>query len=360
MDDKKDKFERKDNFMVFKEVYLVKSVNNNDDIKIASFYSNDSENYESKLNLSKIFLGIFIGQLLSIISVLNGFFNTKIQIKKKLIIPFLLTSIYYLLFFICFIIYNKFSFKKPKLIYILIILIDCLANGINIYVFSLTKFEYPYIINLNSTLWSVIFTIILIKNVHYCKNHIFGLIIGFIGNILSFLGTFQSLKDIINIFEKNNLSGLIFCIIISILYAIDQVLQEKYLETNEIFDYFIWCGIIGFFISFIITIINGEIKIIFDDKNFELETFIYLILSVLTLTLFSFISPFYIIKYSANMFSMNLISTVFWAFLVNFFLIQSPTYYYYMIIFFIIGLLFIILGTLIFNSKERITNIIDK
>ena len=349
MDDKKDKFERKDNFMVFKEVYLVKSVNNNDDIKIASFYSNDSENYESKLNLSKIFLGIFIGQLLSIISVLNGFFNTKIQIKKKLIIPFLLTSIYYLLFFICFIIYNKFSFKKPKFIYILIILIDCLANGINIFVFSLTKFEYPYIINLNSTLWSVIFTIILIKNVHYCKNHIFGLIIGFIGNILCFLGTFVSFKDIVKIIEeKDNLIGLIICIIISLLYSIDQVLQEKYLESNEIFDYFIWCGVIGFFISIIITLINGEIKIIFNFNNWDLEMFISLFFSVITLTIFTFIAPFYIINFSANMLSMNLISTIFWAFIINYFFIQPLEYN---IIIIIIGISLIILGTLIFNYR---------
>ena len=356
MDVKKENKERKDNFFVFKEVSLVKSLNHDDKIEIGSFYSNDSQNNENPKIILKIFLGIILGQLLSIISVLNGFFNIKLEKKKELIIPFLIISIYYLLFFLCFMIYNKFSFKKPKFNYLLIIFLDCLANGTNIYVFSITKFEYPYIINLNSSLWSVIFTKILIKEIHYRNNHIFGLIIGFIGNILTFLGTFQSFKDIVKIFD--GLIGLIFCIIISILYSIDQVLQEKYLKSDEIFDYFIWCGIIGFFISIIISFINGENKIIFEFNKWDIKTLIYLILSVITLTFFSFISPFYIIKFSANMFSMNLISTVFWAFIINYLLIQSFEYNY-MIILFLIGLLFIMLGNIIFNYRERIIIVIE-
>ena len=357
MDEKKENKEKKENFFVFKEVTLIKSIGDDDKIEISSFYSNESQNnFDLKLFI-KIILGIIIGQLLSLISVLNGFFNSSIEKKKKLIIPFLITSLYYLLLFLCFLIYNKFSFKKPKFIYILIILIDCLANGINIYVFTITKFEYPYIINLNSTLWSVIFTKILIKEIHYCKNHIFGLIIGFIGNILCFLGTFVSFKDIVKIIEeKDNLIGLIICIIISLLYSIDQVLQEKYLESNEIFDYFIWCGVIGFFISIIITLINGEIKIIFNFNNWDLEMFISLFFSVITLTIFTFIAPFYIINFSANMFSMNLISTIFWAFIINYFFIQPLEYN---IIIIIIGISLIILGTLIFNYRERIKTTIN-
>ena len=58
------------------------------------------------------------------------------------------------------------------------------------------------------------------------------------------------------------------------------------------------------------------------------------------------------------MFSMNLISTVFWAFIINYLLIQSFEYNY-MIILFLIGLLFIMLGNIIFNYRERIIIVIE-
>ena len=84
--------------------------------------------------------------------------------------------------------------------------------------------------------------------------------------------------------------------------------------------------------------------------------FISLFFSVITLTIFTFIAPFYIINFSANMFSMNLISTIFWAFIINYFFIQPLEYN---IIIIIIGISLIILGTLIFNYRERIKTTIN-
>ena len=44
MDDKKENKEKKENFFVFKEVTLIKSMVDDDKIEISSFYSNDSQN----------------------------------------------------------------------------------------------------------------------------------------------------------------------------------------------------------------------------------------------------------------------------------------------------------------------------
>ena len=338
----------------FKEINLIIDYYKNDNSKISSLITNSYENLEEKKsNFWKILLGIIIGQLLSILSVLNGFFSERTEKKKEIIIPFLLTSGYYILLFLCFLTYNKFTFKKPKLCYIIIILIDSITNAINTYVFSISKFEYPYIINLNSSIWSVIFTIIIIKIYKYCQNHILGLIIAFIGNVLSFIGTFNSFQDILKLFKEKNYCSIIYCFIISILYSLDQVLQERYLsEYNEIFDYFVWYGILGFFISILFSFLFGEVNY-FYNCNFDCEFFIYFCCFSLTLTIFTSISLFYINKFSANMFSLNLVSTVFWSFIINGIFITGNVHYNFMIIFFIVGLIFIIIGTSIFNYQDR-------
>ena len=71
----------------------------------------------SKTNYTKIILGLLIGQLLSILSVLNGLCSQYLETKKNLVIPLLLTSSYYFLLFITWIITTR-EIHKPKLIYI--------------------------------------------------------------------------------------------------------------------------------------------------------------------------------------------------------------------------------------------------
>ena len=322
----------------------------------------DEENKNKKSNLFTILFSILFGQLLSLLCVGNGYFSQYIQNKREIVTPLLLNASYYILIFILYgIIILKLKFKKLKLIYLILSISDTQANYINIFIFSFTKFEYPYIINVLSSMWSVLFTIILIKKYKYLKNHIYGIVICLIGVFLLFLGTFKSFSDFKKMFKdfNDNLKGLLLSILVSILYGLNAVLMEKYiLNDEEIKSYCSWLGIIGFGISIIqsfIPISDGgfEFKILF-NSNFDFPVIICWILSALSLAIMTSISPFYIQKYSANMFNISLLFTIFWSFVIDALYILENFEFYTFCAFFIVGFVVVIFGTVVFSSKDRV------
>ena len=322
----------------------------------------DEANKNKKSNLFTILFSILFGQLLSLLCVGNGYFSQYIQNKREIVTPLLLNASYYILIFILYgIIILKLKFKKLKLIYLILSISDTQANYINIFIFSFTKFEYPYIINVLSSMWSVLFTIILIKKYKYLKNHIYGIVICLIGVFLLFLGTFKSFSDFKKMFKdfNDNLKGLLLSILVSILYGLNAVLMEKYiLNDEEIKSYCSWLGIIGFGISIIqsfIPISDGgfEFKILF-NSNFDFPVIICWILSALSLAIMTSISPFYIQKYSANMFNISLLFTIFWSFVIDALYIVENFEFYTFCAFFIVGFVVVIFGTVVFSSKDRV------
>ena len=66
------------------------------------------------------------------------------------------------------------------------------------------------------------------------------------------------------------------------------------------------------------------------------------------------ISPFYIQKFSANMFNISLLFTIFWSFIIDEAFIDDDFKYYWLCNFFIFGFVIVILGTVIFSSVDRI------
>ena len=322
----------------------------------------DESNSKKKSNLFSILMSILFGQLISLLCVGNGYFSQYIQNERKIVTPLLLNSCYYILIFILYgIIILKLKIKKPKLIYLILSILDTQVNYINIFIFSFAKFEYPYIINVLSSMWSVLFTLILIKKYKYLKNHIFGIEICLVGVFLLFLGTFQSFGDFIKMFKdfNDNLKGLLLSILVSILYGINAVLMEKYfLNDEEIKCYCSWLGIIGFSVSIIQSFIpisddGFEFKILFNSE-FDFPIFICWVLSVISLATMTSISPFYIQKYSANMFNISLLFTIFWSFLIDALFIVDNFNFYGFCAFFIVGFIVVIIGTVIFSSKERV------
>jgi hypothetical protein len=322
----------------------------------------DESNSKKQSNLFSIIMSILFGQLISLLCVGNGYFSQYIQNERKIVTPLLLNSCYYILIFILYgIIILKLKIKKPKLIYLILSILDTQANYINIFIFSFAKFEYPYIINVLSSMWSVLFTLILIKKYKYLKNHIFGIAICLVGVFLLFLGTFQSFGDFIKMFKdfNDNLKGLLLSILVSILYGINAVLMEKYfLNDEEIKCYCSWLGIIGFSVSIIQSFIpisddGFEFKILFNSE-FDFPIFICWILSAISLATMTSISPFYIQKYSANMFNISLLFTIFWSFLIDALFIVDNFNFYGFCAFFIAGFIVVIIGTVIFSSKERV------
>jgi drug/metabolite transporter (DMT)-like permease len=336
---------------------LIKSIDS-DDLKL------DDTFIIKKTNYYEILFSILFGQLLSLLSVGNGYFNQYVQNKKKLITPLLLNASYYLLLFILYgIIILKLKIAKPKLIYIIISIFDTQANYINIFIFSFSIFEYPYIINVLSSIWSVLFTLILIKTKKYLINHILGIIICLIGVFLLFLGTFNSFQDFIDMFKNfnNQMKGLLLSVLVSILYGLNAVLLEKYITNDrEIQKYCSWLGIIGFCLS----IVQSFIPISSDGFEFKIlvkigfdsnAIIICWILSAISLAAITSLTPFYIRLYSANLFNISLLFTIFWSFIIDSLFIKNDFKFKWFFVFYFIGFFIVIVGTIIFSREDRIT-----
>ena len=310
----------------------------------------------------RLLLPVLFGQLLSLLCVGSGYCSQYIQNKREIVTPLLINASYYFFLFILYgIIILKLKIQKPKLIYIILSISDTQANYLNIFIFSFVKFEYPYIINVLSSMWSVLFTIILLKRYKYLKNHIYGIIVCLLGVFLLFLGTFESFDDFFKMFKSFNeqIKGLLLCILVSILYGLNAVLMEKYILTDEeIKSYCSWLGIIGFSISILQSFIpinsdDFEFKILF-SSNFDFPIFICWFLASISVAVMTSISPFYIQKYSANMFNISLLFTIFWSFVTDAIFIVDDFKFYGFSIFFIVGFIVVIIGTILFNSKDRI------
>ena len=203
------------------------------------------------------------------------------------------TTYYFLIFLIYFFI-SKCKIRKPRLIYIILSILDTQSCLINTYLFSFIHFDYPYIMSMLSIIWTVIFSMILLRTYKYLINHFFGMIIWLIGVIAMILGTFNSIKDLKDDFNDfgDNIIGLILCLIASIINGLNAVLMEKYIssENEEIKSYRIWLGIFGFFISVLEGFIpkgdyDIEYKILFHDNKDKIdsEIMIFWILSAICL-----------------------------------------------------------------------------
>ena len=303
----------------------------------------------SKTNYTKIILGLLIGQLLSILSVLNGLCSQYLETKRNLVIPLLLTTSYYFLLFITWIIITR-EIHKPKLIYIILTIIDSQANFINVYTFSLIQFEYPFIINFSSSIWTFLLTIIFIKKYKYKPLHYISIFISFIGILLAMFGTLHSLWDISSIFT--NTKGLLLCLLTSVLYASSVVLQEIYLDENEsIYNYFPWFGIIGTIITFCESFVFGELNKAIDYKvYYDIYNVMAFVSFGVILVTFTSISPFFIKKFSALMFNIGLASTVFWSYIGN--VIMNTETVGEKNVFYFIGFAIIVFGLVMFYYRE--------
>lgn len=344
------------------QVPLIDESNNNKHIDILENHSNSNR----CPNIKKLSLAVLFGQIISLLCVGNGFCVEEIQ--KDFSTPLLINACYYLLLFIFYIFYIKFKIKKPKWIYIILSLIDTQANFINVYIFSITKFKYPFIINILSTIWSVVFTIFIIKTYKYLKNHIIGILLSIIGVFASFLGTFKSFEDFKNMFSdfNNDIKGLLLCILVSILYGLNSVLIEKFIssENDEIKSYCTWLGIFGFAFSLVesfIPIHDGkfELQILSDGNKNDInyaKIIIFWILAAVFLAAMTALSPFYIQKFSATMYNISLAFTIIWSYVIeSIFIVDKDKYEFYLLnILYFVGFVIIIIGTVIFSLKDRI------
>ena len=339
-----------------------------DNLILESLIRNEQYNKdEYNSNIKKIILAIIFGQILAMLSVANGFFVEKIQNEKELSIPLLISSSYYVLIFLFYFFFSKCKISKPKKIYIILSIIDTQANFFNIYIFSLIDFKFPYIINTLSTIWTVVFTLIMIRIYKYLKNHVIGIVICIIGVFAVLIGTFDgdSFNDFKEMFKSFNseLYGLFLCIIISMLYGLNVVFVEKFIspENDEIKSYCTWLGIFGFFISLIESFIpksedGFEFQILFSTKrdNVDSTVAIYWVLSALFLAILTAFAPFYIQKYQATMYNISLAFAIFWSFLVDYIFIKQKYEFHWFHLFSFFGFITIICGIVIFFWKDRI------
>ena len=167
-------------------------------------------------NNNHILLNILTGQFIAILGVLNGLTATTLEKSYKLEYPVFLTASYYLtLFLLYFGLYR--DLRKPKLSYIFIVIFDTQANFFNIYAFSKVNFNFPFVINISSFFWTVILSFAIIRNQKYNWKLFLGILTTMLGVSLSLYGMWYEIEQ--SQFW-DNLSGMIFCFISSICYAL--------------------------------------------------------------------------------------------------------------------------------------------
>ena len=66
------------------------------------------------------------------------------------------------------------------------------------------------------------------------------------------------------------------------------------------------------------------------------------------------LSPFYIHKFSATMYNVSLVFTIFWSYMIDSIFIKKKFEFGWLNILYFVGLIIIIVGTVIFSRKDRI------
>ena len=66
------------------------------------------------------------------------------------------------------------------------------------------------------------------------------------------------------------------------------------------------------------------------------------------------ISPFYIQKFSATMYNVSLVFTIFWSYMIDSIFIKKKFEFGWLNILYFVGLIIIIVGTVIFSRKDRV------
>lgn len=163
-----------------------------------------------------IYFNMILGQFLAILGVGNATLSKIIEKDSQFVYPFLLTSSYYFLLALFWLIIKR-KIKFPKFSYILITIFDSQANFLNIYAFSVIHFNYPFIINISSVLWTCILTCLFIKKYRYKKYHIIGVILCMIGVGVSLYSSYRQLQDDTKL---DNLKGLLFSLGASVCYSL--------------------------------------------------------------------------------------------------------------------------------------------
>lgn len=159
---------------------------------------------------------ILIGQFLALLGITNAYISTVIEKNYQFVIPLLLTSSYYILLALIWILISR-TIKKPKWYYILITIFDSQANFLNIYAFSIIHFSYPFIINVSSVFWTFLFTYFFIHKYKYRLIHVVGVVISFIGVGISIYGSISFVSEEDKFWD--NIKGLVCCLISSIFYS---------------------------------------------------------------------------------------------------------------------------------------------
>lgn len=296
-------------------------------IKENEMNSESKKNLESKkINVENPYIKIVLGQILVIISIFNGYSCDMIQNSFQMNYPMLLSFFYY---FSLFLTYSVIDLKveKPKMSYIIIAICDSLANFFNIYAFTLINIQFPFIINIACYLWTILLTILFIKEYSYTKYHYIGVIISLVGITCSLLGLIygeinKGSSFHLQIFSEKKeylLLGILICIVSSIFYSLSSFFQEILLEDQNIKPYLKWLGAISSIILIIMCAIFGEIDDFFkkDIKDFSMELILFFVLFLISIILFTSFAPKYIQKYSACTFNISLCFQVFWSYILS-------------------------------------------
>lgn len=301
----------------------------------------NKENDKKTLNFNKILTPIIIGQIIAVLSVVNGISCNYIQNVYLLKIPITLNFLFYFILFL----YNY--YKSPTIndfswVYLGISVLESHGNILNVYAFNKLRFSFPFIINIVSYTWTLFLTFFFISSYRYTTTHIFS-------SILSLFGIFLCVTSIINDQFSFSMEGLFVCLISSLLFSSSSILQEKFIKIGTSHIFLKWLGLSSSLITLLEGIILKDSIFQVNLSGFDMKLLCLIIVFVISFIVFIEISNKYIIKFSASDFNISLLFTIFWSYLWDIF---QTDHNIIKDVFFYVGLVFIFIGIIFFNSKK--------
>jgi len=85
---------------------------------------------------------------------------------------------------------NNRYLKLPKISYIIIAIFDSQAIFLNIFAFSKLNFDYPFILNIATVIWTIIITWLFIGAYRYKMSHLFSTFVAICAIGIIFFGIF--------------------------------------------------------------------------------------------------------------------------------------------------------------------------
>lgn len=293
----------------------------------------------------KQWLGLGLGQVLSVLITGTGVFSQLLASRYNISIPTTQSSLNYVLlssYFIYSLIRGKLNWKDRKselLAYFLLAIVDVEANYFVVKAYKYTSITSVMLLDC-FTIPSVMLLSRLFLGTRYNRRHFLGVAICLVGLVCLVLSDHFYNRHESN--AKNPLLGDLLCIVSTILYAISNVGQEAMVKRNSQLE---WLGMIGIGGTIVSAI---QLSVLERNELQEISWNLPVVLLIVGFALCLFalysLSPSMMILGSATLFNLSLLTSDVFAVVVSIFLFDTiPSVLYFL------AFIMILIGLVVYN-----------